>query len=98
MNISSDLLTSTISPPVTPAPRPEGEASSPVSIVPSVDSTGVSLSDDDRGAMMSAARDLQDSGAGMDEIRSMVNSEMESRGADTASGSQNTGMMVDMFA
>ena len=102
MNISSDLISSTISstnpPPAIAPPRPDGETSSPVTQVVPIKQTANSLSDDDRGALLSAARDLQDSGADFEQVRSFVDSELESSGVNAQPGGERTGQMVDLFA
>ena len=104
MNISAsttDLTATTIAPdntrPALPPPS-GGEGEGPVSQVIAIEQLGGTLSTDMKDSLMADAQVLEDSGASFEEVKSFVDSELESNGIDISPGPQRSGQFVDIMS
>ena len=105
MNISAsttDLTATTIAPdntrPAPPPPPSGGEGEGPVSQVIAIEQLGGTLSTDLKDSLMADAQVLEDSGASFEEVKSFVDSELESNGIDISPGPQRSGQFVDIMS
>ncbi|ASJ70696.1 hypothetical protein [Granulosicoccus antarcticus] len=101
MSTSPDIMSATISQAQAvslPAPPPErgiqGELPDAASAMQKL---GGSLTDDAKDSVLAGVVELESSGASFEEIRSFVDSELESNGVDMSGGGQRSGQLVDMM-
>ena len=103
VSFSTDLTTATITPdrsqsqsqpPPTPIPRTEG---SPYQ-TSAIEKSGSALSSDTNNSMRAGVRELQDSGASFESIKSFVDSDLEARGVDLSTPDQRSGHIVDIMS
>lgn len=59
---------------------------------------GGSLSDSAKDALYAEVSKLQGAGASLEEIRSFVDSELESNGVDLSGGARRSGQLIDMMS
>ena len=103
VSFSTDLTTATITPdrsqsqsqpPPTPIPRTEGSPSQ----TSAIEKSGSALSSDTNNSMRAGVRELQDSGASFESIKSFVDSDLEARGVDLSTPDQRSGHIVDIMS
>ena len=98
MNVSTDLISATITEQPSRPPRPEPETSVPPPHTTAIESLGSSLSENTRDSIFTAAQELQQSGADFEEVKAFVNSELEANGVEIPDGGQRSGQLVDLFS
>lgn len=60
--------------------------------------SGSSLSDATKDALYAEVSKLQSAGASLEEIRTFVDSELESNGVDLSAGARRSGQLIDMMS
>ena len=100
MSISTDLMSASTTQAQygsRPPPPPDGGSKGgPPDHTTAVQSLGGNLTDGARDSLLAGVSELEESGASFEEIKSFVDSELESNGVDL-SGGQRSGQLVDMM-
>ncbi len=103
MNISTDVMSTTISqaqsgsrPP--PSPGGGGGKGGPPDHASAIESMGSTLTDDAMDTLLAGVKELEDSGASFEDIKSYVDTELEANGVDVSGGQQRSGQLVDMMS
>lgn len=102
MSTTPDIMSSTQTqtqpgslPPPPPDKGVQGELPSAAS---AVQKSGSALTDDAKDSVLTGVAELETSGASPEEIRSFVDSELESNGVDISGGQSRSGQLVNMMS
>lgn len=99
MNVSTDLMSSTISPAgAEAAPPPPGGNGPPPDHAAAIQALGSALSQEAQDFLVAGVTELQESGASFQEIKAFVDTSLEASGVDVSGGNHRSGQLVDMMA
>ena len=99
MNVSPDLMSSTISAAGTQSPPSiTGDNHGPPDHATTVQSLGGTLSQDAKDALLAGVNQLEEAGAPFDTIKSYVDSKLEASGIDVSGGNHRSGQLVDIMS
>lgn len=99
MNVSPDLMSSTISSVGSQSPPSIiGDNHGPPDHATTIQSLGGTLSQDTKDALLAGVSQLEESGASFEVIKSFVDTRLEASGIDASGGNHRTGQLVDIMS
>jgi len=98
MNVANDLFSATMTEHPARAPQSQALAPKPIPHRTAIESLGNAMTDSARDSLLASAQEFKQSGASFEEVKSFVNSKLDTSSANVSSNVQSTGNLVDMYA